>query len=38
MEFNESFSFGKKQPVKCVRISGDHDVGGGLCVVREIKF
>lgn len=37
VEFNESFSFGKA-PVKCVRISGDHDVSGGLCVFMEIKL
>lgn len=32
------FPLEKIQPVKCVRISRDHDVGGGLCVFLEIKL
>lgn len=39
MEFYESFSLERKrQTVKCVRISGGHDVRGGLRALREIRL
>lgn len=38
-EFNKGFSlWEKKQTLKCVRISGGHDVRDGLQALRETKL